>query len=160
MGLKPILITSDIYQKSIKALEEINSISRAAIRLKAIISAKEHGVSITAKVFNISSNTLRSWVKSFSQEGVAGLNYKNGRGRKSSLTEEHCKEIAIWVKDDCNITIAKIVDKMKNIYHIQTSKSSVHRALHKMNLSYITPRPKHYKQNKNDRDEFKKNFKN
>ena len=158
MGLKPILITDDIYQKSLESLGRINSISRVAIRLKAIISAKENGVTITAKIFNISSNTLRSWVKSFSQEGVNGLNYQKGRGRKSPLTEEHYEAISNWVKDNCNITIAKIVDKMQKTYNVQTSKSSIHRVLHKMNLSYITARPKHYKQNLKAKDEFKKNF--
>ena len=39
---------------------------------------------------------------------------------------------------------------------VTTSIPAVHRILKKLGLAYITPRPIHYKQNKKDRDEFKK----
>ena len=36
------------------------------------------------------------------------------------------------------------------------TKSTVHRIMKKLDFSYITPRPKHYKQDPNDASEFKK----
>ena len=45
---------------------------------------------------------------------------------------------------------------MENILNV--GKSTVHREMQKMKFSYITPRPVHYKQDKEKQEEFKKNL--
>jgi len=156
MGSKARLITEEIYNKGKAILDNLSQTNRAEIRLRAIVSAKDHGVNLVAKVFGISSNTLRSWVKSFAAGEVGGLNYKAGRGRKSNISEEHRIEIYQWIKEDCNLTLDQIVIKLNKNFGVKSSKSAVHRILQKLNLSYITARPKHYKQNQNLQTEFKK----
>ncbi len=156
MGLSTRLITEEIYNKGKAILANLSQNSRSAIRLQAIVSAKDHGVNLVAKVFDISSNTLRSWVKSFAAGELEGLDYKTGRGRKCKILEEHQIAIYEWIKEDCNLTLDQLVVKLHDIYQVNTSKSAVHRILQKLNLSYITPRPKHYKQNQNLQAEFKK----
>jgi transposase len=156
MGLKTRLITEEIYNKGKSILENVSQTSRAAIRLRAIVAARDHGVNLVAKVFDISSNTLRSWVKSFAAGEFEGLDYKAGRGRKSNICENHQIAIYQWIKEDCNLTLDRIVIKLDESFKVKSSKSAVHRILQKLNLSYITPRPKHYKQDQNLQAEFKK----
>ena len=160
MGLAPQLITEEIYQDAVNALKQISKENRIAIRLRAIIAAKEHGVAITAKIFNITTTTLRSWVKKFKKEDKASLEYSRGRGRKSKLKEEHLNEMRKWIKKDSSLTIEKILKKLEKECAIQSSKSAVHRALMKLDFSYITPRPKHYKQKAEQKAEFKKKIQN
>lgn len=156
MGLSPQLITSELYKKATECLQTLSQNNRASIRLRAIVSAKEHGVGVVAKVFGVSDNTLRSWVKSFASDGLPGLNYKSGRGRRSNLSAMHIEAIRGMLEEDCNITINAIVIKLKQAYDVNTSVSAVHRAVGKLNYSYITPRAVHHKQDKSSHPEFKK----
>lgn len=159
MSTSTTLITKELYEDAVKALSKIGETNRIALRLRAIISAKEHGVNVVAKVFDIATNTLRNWVKSFESGGVDALTYEKGRGRKSKLSDEHCSAILKWVKEDCNLTLNMIVVMLGERFNIDTSKSAVHRVLLNQNLSYITPRPRHYKQDSSQRSEFKKKSK-
>ena len=156
MGLSKRLITEEIYTKGKLILENMSQTNRAAIRLRAIVAARDHGVNLVAKVFDISSNTLRSWVKSFAAGELEGLDYKTGRGRKSNINEDHQIAIYNWIKENCNLTLDQIVIRLQESFEVKTSKSAVHRILQKLKLSYITPRPKHHEQNINLQAEFKK----
>ena len=159
MGMTTKLITEELYQKANDALSRMSETNRVALRLRAIVSAKEHGVNLVAQIFNITSNTLRNWVKSFQKDGEAALIYEKGRGRRSKLSDLHKDAILNWTQQDCNLTINKILFKLEETFGLRSSKSAVHRALGDLNLSYITPRPQHYKQDPSKKDEFKKKSK-
>ena len=154
MSLAARLISKELYKVAKKHLKTLSQDNRAAIRLRAIISTYEHGVDIVAKVYGVSGNTIRNWVKAFSKDQVSGLQYKPGRGRKSKLTDCFLQAIAEWIRGDPNLTIAAILQRLEKDHGVESSKSAVHRALHKLKLSYITPRPIHYKQDKNLAIEF------
>ena len=109
-----------------------------------------------SKILRITSQTLRSWVHKFAEGGVSNLENKPGAGRKSTIKEEHLKQIEKWIKEDGQLTLAAIQIKLQEEYALQTSYVSVHRSLNKLKFSYITPRPKHYKQNTDQLDELKK----
>ena len=157
MGMTQRLITDDLHYAAVKKLNSMSKNNRIAIRLRAIVSAKECGMKVVAKVFNVTTNTLRLWVKNFKDGGDENLEYKPGRGRKSNLTKENYNTLSNWLKVDCNLTLNKIVEKFEKECGVKTSKSAVHRAIKELNFSYITPRPQHYKQEKNEQNEFKKN---
>ena len=137
MSLSPQIITKDLYELALKHLKELGQTGRKAIRLRAIISAKEYGVGLVAKIFNVNSNTIRAWAKNFQLNILEGLEYKAGRGRKSNLSQLHLDAIAEQVKQDSSMTIVKIVIKLKELYNVDTSRSAVHRALKKLNFSHI-----------------------
>jgi len=159
MGMSPQLITQSLYDQAVVELKMLKEDNRAGIRLRAVVSAKEQGVKVVAKVFDVSTNTLRSWVKSYANGGIAGLYYKAGRGRKRHLQDIHCKALSEWIQADPNFTLERLVLKLKQVFDVDTSKSAVHRVLLELGLSYITPRPVHHKQNKSLHEEFKKNLK-
>lgn len=87
MGMSPQLITKSLYERAVAQLQTLKEDNRAAIRLRAIVSAKDHGVHVVAKVFDISANTLRTWVRSYEKKalpvfitslgGVERATYKN-----------------------------------------------------------------------------------
>src|SRR3989338_114023 len=156
MGLAPQLITEAIYKEAVICLKKLSQDNRAAIRLRAIVSAKEQGVNVVAKVFGVSTNTIRSWIKSFAKSDLLGLEYQPGRGRKSNLSDQHLQEILKWTKENPNLTILAIVEKIKKVFGIKSSKSAVHRVLKQLDLSYITPRPVHHKQDKTSHQAFLK----
>jgi len=156
MGTTTKLITDELYNRAKVTLSSMNKDERVAIRLRAIVAAKEHGIELVSKVFNITSNTLRNWVKSFRTNDREALLRKSGQGRKCKITDDYRVAILTWVKEDCNITIQKILLKLKKQFGLNSSKSAVHRVLKEMNLSHITPRPKHYKQDPLKKEEFKK----
>ena len=156
MGLSPQLITEKLSKRAVQRLQHLSKDNREAIRLRAIVAAKEHGMTIVAKIFNVNSNTIRSWAKRFESGDVSNLAYQAGRGRKGKLADEHLATINTWVQDDSSITIAKITSRLKDAFGIESSKSAVHRVLQKLKLSYITPRPVHYKQDKKAQEELKK----
>lgn len=159
IGMSTKLITDELYQKANNGLSQISEMNRVALRLKAIIAAREHGVNLVSKIFNITSNTLRNWVKSLGEGGEKALMYEKGRGRKSKLAEEHRGIILRWIEEDCNLTIAKILFKLKDELGVESSKSAIHRVLDDLKLSYTTPRPQHYKQDPSKKEEFKKKSK-
>ena len=141
MGLSPQLITDDLYAEAVETLKNLNKAGRAAVRLRAIVSAKEMGVELVARVFNITSNTLRAWVKSFRDGDLEGLDYKPGRGRKSNLQPIHLQEIQKLTEENSNITLNALVIKLQEKFSIKTSKSAVQRAIKGIGLSYIIPDP-------------------
>src|SRR3989338_5390981 len=118
MGLAPQLITEEIYTEAVICLKKLSQDNRAAIRLRAIVSAKEQGLNVVAKVFGVSTNTIRSWIKSFAKSDLLGLEYQPGRGRKSNLSDQHLQEILKWTQENLNLTILAIVENdQKSIWY-------------------------------------------
>ena len=79
------------------------------------------------------------------------------RSRKSKLNELHKRQVKSWVENDPNLTLKEIRLRIRNEFSVNISLSGLWYNLKKMNLSYITARPQHYKQDKEIFDEFKKN---
>lgn len=156
MARKQTIITDEIYSNALEVIKEIPKGSRLHYRLNAIISGKEHGISHVSKILNIMPETLRSWVRRFSNGGILDLNDKQKTGRKLKTKEEHIEKIKQWIKEDSQITIQSIVIKLKEECSLDTNKSTVHRVIKKLNFSYITPRAKHYKQDQTQLADFKK----
>jgi transposase len=73
-----------------------------------------------------------------------------------SPLSEHLGILKQWVEKDGNITAKELVIKIEENLKVRISMSSVYRVLKKLRFSYITPRPKHYKQNSSSHEEFKK----
>jgi transposase len=156
MARKQTIITNEIYQNALNEIRGSKKNSKIHFRLKAIISSKEHSIKHVSTILKVMPETLRSWVRRFAEGGAQGLEDKQRPGRKSSLTDEHTNAIKIWLEENNQTTIQDIRVKLSEKFNIQASKSSIHRTIKKLNFSYITPRPRHYKQNRDKIAEFKK----
>jgi transposase len=150
------MLTDGLINSVMEEVKRIGKKGQQAIKLQAIICAWRMGIGEAATAYGVSTNTIRAWIRSFKSGGSEDLVCKPGRGRKSKLDKDSCGILADWTKENNTITIKEMVIRLRQEYGIETSKSAVHRALHGSNLSYITPRPSHYKKDPNLEEEFKK----
>jgi transposase len=142
-----------------KAKDQLRKVGKAALmtrKLEAIISAKKHGITKVAEIYDITRKTLTSWIKCVKNDNLTGLSAPAGRKRKSKLNDTHRTKIIEWLKADSQLTLEAVKLKIKEIYNIEISKSTVHREIQRLNYSYIKPRPQHFKQDQDQVTEFKK----
>ncbi len=108
------------------------------------------------KIYDISRTTLTSWIKHLRNEALDKLKAPPERKKKSILNDLHRKQIKGWIEQDNQLTIDKVQQKIKEQFQLSIGRSTVHREMKKLGLSYITARPKHFKQNADQVSEFKK----
>ena len=126
-------------------------------RLQAIISAKEHGISKVAQIYNISRETLMRWIRKFKQGNTNCFAVQPGRGRRSKLSKDNKLILKAYIEQEgATLTSKKLKLNIKESFNIDVSNSTAHRLLKELNFSYITARPIHYKKNKDLDIEFKK----
>lgn len=125
-------------------------------KLQVVISAGRNGITKTAEFFNISKTTLFKWIKSVSRGALEELNVGAGRGPKKKLSDEQEKAIKGWLEENSQMTINAVRLKILELWNVDLSLSTVHRLMKKLGFSYITARPRHYKQNVSALPEAKK----
>jgi transposase len=150
------LLDDEVVLLAQDGLKKLGKSGLVAKKLQAIIAAKKHGITKTAEFYLITKKSLIKWIKELKEESLKALEVQAGRGRKFLLSKEQEQEIKQWIESNPNITIGHlrlmIVENMK----VKLSPSTVHRLMQRLQFSYITPRPKHYKQDEKLKAEFKK----
>jgi transposase len=141
-----------IAKKELKKLGQYGYVSR---KLHAVIAASRHSIAEVAKVYDISRTTLISWIKHISESGVEQLKAPPGRHRKTKLSTSQLETVDSFIIDDPNITIRALRAKIEETFGVLLGKSTVHRIM-RQKYSHITPRPKHYQQDRSQVEEFKK----
>lgn len=154
------LIDDITYNKACDELRKIGATAKISVKLKAIIAAKKYGITKVSEIFDITRKTLMEWIKSFKSHGSEQLVVQSGRGRKPKLNENQLKEIKIWVGQNPNTTIKELKIAIEQSFGLNVSMATVNRILKKPSFSYITPRPRHNKQDPLKQEEFKKKFTN
>ena len=150
------LIDDSLYERAKEALKLRAASGDVSHKLQAIKSAKEHGISRVAAIFDITRKTLTSWITKFSRYGIDGLKIQKGRGRKAKLSGLELERIKTIIEHNPNITIKILRIKIVELFDKELSVGAIHNLLTKLKFSYITPRPSHYKQDKSLSSDFKK----
>jgi transposase len=156
MAKKSKLIDKEVVVIAEKALKSIGKNALLAKKLEAIIAANKLGITLVAKVYDISRTTLTAWIKHLKNGKLEKLEAPVERKRKDILNSDQKNQIKEWVAKDPQLTLNAIKLKLEATYKLIVSKSTIQRTLKKMNFSYITARPKHSKQDKTKVEEFKK----
>lgn len=115
----------------------------------------------------VSKGKVFFWKKRFESNGFEGLYDKEGRGRKSELTDE---ELSMLVSDIADGFLMengytrpyKTKDVVKFIFdnfEINYTLRHVRRLLRQLSLRLKVPRSRHKKRNQEDVEEFKKELK-
>lgn len=151
-----VLLTDQVVLSATEGLKKLGKAGLVARKLQAIIAAKKYGITKTAEFYAITKKSLIQWIKDLKQESIEALEVKIGRGRKPLITEVQEIEIKKWISDNCNITINQLRQMILENMNVKLSSATAHRIMQRLKFSYITPRPRHYKQDQNLRDEFKK----
>jgi len=154
-----VLVDDAVSQMAQSKLETLGYNAKGIIKLKAIVAANEHGISAVAVIFNVTRNTITSWIKKFKEDPDSILQIGAGRGKKPRLTTTQLNKIKHWIQEDSNVTIKELGQKIRSEFGVELEKSAVHNIMKKLSFSYITPRPKHYKQDTSQHEEFKKKVK-
>lgn len=149
------LITDEVAALAEASLKELGITGAISRKLQAICSANKHGIKKVAEVYDISRTTLTSWISSFKEGSLAALAHKPKKPR-SAVTNGHKEIIKKWLEQENRMTIEALRFKMESHLDIKLKKSAVHNLMKSMGFSYITPRPKHYKQDNSKHEEFKK----
>lgn len=149
------LITDEVAALAEENLKELGRTGAIARKLQAICSSNKHGIKKVSEVYNISRTTLTSWISSFKEGSLIALAPKPKKPR-SLVTTAHRVIIKEWLEQESRMTIEALRIKMENQLDIKLKKSAVHNLMRNMGFSYITPRPKHYKQDSSKHEEFKK----
>ncbi|MDR2268459.1 MAG: winged helix-turn-helix domain-containing protein [Holosporaceae bacterium] len=156
MSRKSLLLSQELAESAKLELKKLGGNALVARKLEAIIAACSHGITEVAKVFDITHMTLRSWNTRFLESRCEQLKAPQSRRRKSILNDSDRVIIKKIIDENSQVTINFLVQKVCEICGKKISKSSMHREIQKMKYSYITPRPQHYKQDKEKVDTFKK----
>jgi transposase len=149
-------ISNNLYEQVVEDLKICGRQGDVSRKLQAIKSAKENDISLVAKIFGISRHALMGWISAYEAEGMGGLRIHKGRGRKPIISSEEEKVIAEWLEGDNTLTIQALIVRIENDLGKKIKKTATHDLMKKLGFSYITPRPKHYKQNKEEQETFKK----
>lgn len=149
-------ISEDLCKKAKESLKKVGRDGEIGRRLQAIISSKTYGITAVAKIYNISRTTLMNWIRKFEKESIQGLTIKPGRGPKSKISAAMREDVRETIKSNPNITIDHLRLKIIEKYAINIGRSSVHRLMKSLSFSYITPRPRHHKSDKDLQETFKK----
>ena len=151
------IINDNLINKCYIALRLQGKSGKVARRLQAIISSKDHNISVVSSIFGITRATLTKWIKDFEKESIEGLLVKNGRGRKRIFNNQNDQEIRNIIKHNPNITAKSLQKIIDNKLNIKAGIATIYRLMHRLGFSYITPRKNHYKQDKQEVVKFKKN---
>ncbi len=149
------LITDEVAALAEASLKKLGRTGAIARKLQAICSANKHGIKKVSEVYNISRTTLTSWISRFKEGSLIALAPKSKKPR-SPVTAAHKIVIKEWLEQESRMTIEALRIKMESQLDIKLKKSAVHNLMKSMGFSYITPRPKHYKQDSSKHEEFKK----
>ncbi len=149
------LLSDELLSKAEEGLKKLGKYGVIASRLQIIIAAKKHGITQVCNVHGISRTTLTDWIKRLKKAGNIQALANQPKKPKSPLNQ-HLLTIRKWIEQDSNLTAKEITIRIEEKLGLVVSTSSIYRLMKKLNLSYITPRPKHYKQKAESAEEFKK----
>ena len=151
-----VFLTDEVVFSATEGLKKLGKAGLVARKLQAIIAAKKYGISKTADFYAVTKKTLIQWIKELKQESLEALEIQVGRGRKPLVTKAQEAEIKKWISENCNITINQLRLMILENMSTNLSSATVHRIMQRLKFSYITPSPRHHKQDQNLKDEFKK----
>ena len=151
------LLDDSVVLKATEGLQELGKSAIISRKLQAIISAKTHGISKVAAIYNITNKTLTFWIRSLKNGSLSDLSPKAKATRALLIDDKHNKIVQKWLNKDSGLTIKKVRLRIKKEMGIVASKSTVHRLMKKLGFAHITARSMHYKQDKTKLEEFKKN---
>ncbi len=146
----------ELAEQAKAALKMLGKTGESARRLQAIIAAQTKSISLVAEIFQVSRMTLMSWIQKFERASVQGLAIKPGRGRKRKIPEDIVADIQELLTKNPNTTIKAAQHYVKERYGLEVARMTIYRVLKGLNLSHITPRPRHVKADLEAQEAFKK----
>lgn len=150
------LLDQDVVRIAKKELKKLGHYGYVSKKLQAAIAASDHGIRDVARIYNVSRNSITSWVKAIKKMDIESLKAPKSRKRKQILNNELMNIVKDWIMKNPTIITKELREKIAKEFNIELSLSTAYRVIKRLNFSYITPRPKHYKKDEKLGIEFKK----
>ncbi len=161
-----------MYVVSHHSLDELKQIikksrfSQARQRIQIIVLAQEGKPKpFIAQSCGCSRALVDYWLKRYNQEGLDGLKNRPRRSRPLPFSREEqdkfCKRINAGPKQEEKICVFHGQDVQRILqeeFGKLRSLSGTYKLLHRLGYRLLSPRPKHYKANKEEQEKFKKKF--
>ena len=156
------LLDEELVEKASKELEKIKNY-KVCIRLKAIMSCKDHPISHVSTIMGINRSSLWTWIKRFREGGISTLYDKPKGHNPAKLVEQHKREVSIWLKErrdgkgkPVHWTLEKLRLEIEKVFEIKISTTALWNVIRSMGFRQKVPRPYHAKSDKNEQERFKK----
>jgi transposase len=116
----------------------------------------------TAELLCVHENSVKRWLKNFSERGLKGLKEAHGRGAKRKIPKEQEEAFRTSIlelqanRNGGRIRGSDVLAFMKEKLGIECSLDTAYETLKRANFVWITSRSKHPKCNQEEQDNFKK----
>jgi transposase len=117
----------------------------------------------TAELLHVERHTVGEWLKRFREDGLAGLVDKSPPGPRPKLTQAQEQALINQVNTllethaGGRLTAKKAQQWIKEQWGIVYKLSGIYDLFKRLNLSWITARPRHAKADESEQKEYKKN---
>lgn len=128
---------------------------------------EERNMRNVAELLRISLGSVPYWKQRFEKQGLAGLQDKSGRGRKSELNKKQMKKLLSAVDNGLEMKdgykrgfkTKDVREFIKKEFGIDYTTRHCRRIMRNMSYNLKVPRSRNKSRNQNDVDEFKEQFK-
>jgi transposase len=147
-------------QQLMKAEREV----RRRLRLQAVHLAQQgFSANLIGQTVGVSERAVKGWIRRYNTEGLAGLEDRLGRGRRSRLTPAKRAEFERRLQappqpDDgvCTFRGLDLQRILKEEHQVEYCLSMTYHVLHQMGYSSLMPRPQHRQADPVQQEAFKK----
>jgi transposase len=161
---RKLILPKTIYEHNFYLLAKKEKHARTRIRLLGLDHLKKGKTAReTAESLCVHENSVKRWLKSFSEQGLEGLKEGTGRGakRKVPAEQEEAFRTAILElqanRKGGRVRGSDVLILMKEKLGIDCSLDTAYESLKRANFVWITSRSKHPNSNLEEQDDFKKN---
>ena len=131
------LLDQDVVRIAKKELKKLGQYGYVSKKLQVVIAASEHGIKDVARIYNISRNSITSWIKSIKKMDIESLKAPKTRKRKQIISDELMSIIKNWIIENPNIIAKQVQKKLIQEFMLDVSLSTAYRAIKRLNFSYI-----------------------
>jgi transposase len=152
-----------LFDYQFKTLARHESNPRTRVRLLALAHLKEgKSQAATAAMLCICRQTVNNWYRNFKHEGLSGLKDKPKPGQPKILASSDEPKLKQMIKElgkrhGGSISAKEIQTLLHEQFHADYSLPGVYFLLHRLRLSWVSPRSVHPKTDPEKQQRFKKN---
>lgn len=161
---RPRSLPNSFYDENFKILAKKQTHHRVKIRLMAMHHIQQgHTYAHTAKTYLVNINAVNQWIARYKKEGVKGLNEKPHLGRNGLFAKQSLTTIFDSIvkmnkdKQGGRVRLIEIDQLLKDKFDIHYKDlNGVHNLMNRLNISWISARSKHPKQDLEAQSLYKK----
>jgi transposase len=161
---RKLILPKTMYEHDFALLAKKEKHARTRIRLLGLDNLKKGRTAReTAELLCVHENSVKRWLKSFSDRGLEGLKEQSGRGAKRKVPKEQEEAFRASIielqanRKGGRIRGSDVLILMKEKLGIDCSLDTAYESLKRANFVWITSRSKHPNANFEEQDNFKKN---